>query len=72
MTIEEFKEMVRKHDLTYMYSDDSNYYRRGNESFNAIRKAAKQLPTDEVRAIWNAEVDRKIIKGHGDHLYWKE
>lgn len=68
----EFKALVRKHDLTYNYSDDISAWRRGQESYDAILKAAKLLPRSEAVRIWNKVVDEKILDGHRQQFYWKE
>lgn len=71
MTIDEFKEMVRNHDLTYSYSDDGEVWRRGQARYDAICKAAKDLPPEEVERIWNAEVDHKLLEHARSTFYWR-
>lgn len=70
--LHEFEDMVRKHDLTYNYSDDGAVWRRGQDSYDAIRKAATRLPQSEVARIWNKIVDEKILDSHRQQFYWKE
>lgn len=72
MTIEEFAQIVKRHDLTYEYSDDNYYYRQGQASYDAIVEAARHLPREDVVRIWNAEVDRKLNGDiHRIGFYWK-
>lgn len=71
MTLEKFAKMCRDHDLTYQYSDDHRYRVRGTESFDAIKRASALLPAEDVRRIWNAEVDRKIVEGQREPFYWR-
>jgi hypothetical protein len=72
MTLEEFEVMVNRHDLTYEYSDDGQVWRRGVNSVRAIREVAKQFPIEDVKRIWNAAVDSKLIEGHREAFYWRE
>ena len=69
MTLDEFKTMVARHDLTYDYSDDASVRRRGHESYMKIMEASKQFPREDAVRIWNSEVDRKLVDGTG--FYWK-
>lgn len=69
MTLDEFEIMVSKHDLTYAYSDDPHWYRRGKQEREEILEAAKQFPREDVVRIWNEMVDRKLLDGTG--FYWK-
>jgi hypothetical protein len=71
MTIEEFKTLVCRHDLTYEYSDDGSVWRRGREQRAKIEAAAKNFPREEVVKIWNAEVDRKLIPDAREQFYWR-
>lgn len=71
MTLDEFHQLVRRHDLTHMYSDDGSVYRRGSAELEAIREAAKQFPREDAVRVWNAEVDRKMTEGFREEFYWK-
>lgn len=71
MTLKEFEEMVNRHDLTYSYSDDGRVYDNGLAQERAIMKAAKEFPIDDVKRIWNAMVDRKLIESAREQFYWK-
>ncbi len=70
--VEKFKQLVRDHDLTYDYSDDGAVWRAGVAQRDEIRALAKELPTGEAAAIWNAEVDRKITESSRAMFYWRE
>ena len=71
ITVEQFTQMVKNHDLTYMYSDDGAVSRRGFESLQAIKTAAKDLDPRVVKTIWNAEVDKCLAEGYRKDFYWR-
>ena len=71
MTVNEFEEMVRRHDLTHMYSDDGDVWRRGNANLQEIREAAQRLPREDVERIWNTIVDSKLIDSARSQFYWR-
>lgn len=60
MTIEEkineFKQLLNDHDVTFDYSDDPGVYTRGIKSLEAIREYAKQLPLPIAITCWNARM----------------
>ena len=62
MDLKEFEDMVNRHDLTYDYSDDGSVWRAGLASENRIKAAAKLLPIEDVKRIWNAKVDKMFIE----------
>lgn len=68
----EFRTLCQKHDLTYEYSDDSEYWRRGSASHAEIRAFAKRLLPETAARIWNEIVDTKIIESHRRQFYWRE
>jgi vacuolar-type H+-ATPase subunit H len=70
--LDAFTKMVVRHDLTYAYSDDHRYWQAGRASAQRIEEARKQLPWAIARAIWNAEVDRKIATDAREQFYWPE
>lgn len=72
MTIEEFEKLVNNHDLTYSYSDDHRYWSAGVAQEKIIIEAAKSFPVEDVKRIWNAAVDRKLIEGCREPFYWKD
>lgn len=72
MDLKEFEEMVNRHDLTYSYSDDHRYWSAGVAQEKAIIEAAKQFPIEDVKRIWNAMVDKKLIEEARKPFYWKE
>lgn len=71
MTLDEFHQLVRQHDLTHMYSDDASVYRRGSAALSEIMSAAKLFPREDAVRIWNSEVDRKMSEGFREEFYWK-
>lgn len=72
MTLQEFEAMVNRHDLTYDYSDDGFVWRAGLASENRIKEAAKQFPIEDVKRIWNAMVDKKLVENARAPFYWRE
>lgn len=69
---QEFEEMVRKHDLTYFYSDDRRSYHAGKASLARIEEAARSLPREVAVRIWNKVVDEKVSDPYRASLHWKE
>lgn len=72
MDIKEFEKMVNGHDLTYSYSDDHRVWQNGSAQHTRIRTAAKLLPVDDVKRIWNAKVDKALSEGYREPFYWKD
>lgn len=70
-TLEDFELACARHDLTYEYSDDGEYWRRGCASHDQIRRAAARFPREDVERIWNAAVDTKVIKEVRSQFYWR-
>jgi hypothetical protein len=70
-TLKEFEEMVRRHDLTYEWSDDHSCWKSGQFSYNRIRQAAAELPQEDVVRIWNEVVDEKVSEFSRSMFYWK-
>lgn len=70
--LEEFERLVRRHDLTYFYSDDRASYNRGRESLARIEAVARELPRKDAVRVWNAVVDERIAEQHRAGFYWKE
>lgn len=71
--IEKFTQLVSAHDLTYAYSDDSEYYRRGADSYELIEFYIEKqfIDSDLGKQIWNNFVDKKIAKEFTHQFYWK-
>ncbi len=72
MTLEEFAQMVADHDLTYSYSDDHRCWQSGQAQYDKIMLAAKLFPPEEVKAIWNGQVDQKLIPEARSQFYWRD
>lgn len=70
--LEDFEAMVAKHDLTYDFSDDGAVWRAGRASECRIREAAKKLPAEDVKRIWNAMVDKTLVESSRTTFYWKD
>lgn len=69
--VEQFKELVKKHDLTYSYSDDYSVYKKGEDEYKAIVNLSKQLPKEVVVQIWNENVDNKMLPYVRSEYYWQ-
>ena len=67
----EFDELVRTHDLTYMYSDDHRYWKAGTESMKKITEMSSKLPREFVVKTWNKYVDQKLAEHAREQFYWK-
>ena len=65
-----FSLLCQKHDLTHMYSDDSDVRLRGHREVKVIRDAAKQLLPNRAALIWNYWVQKKIGQDIPDHFLW--
>ena len=54
-----FREMVRKHDVSYNYSDDHSVWTRGQAQRDKLVAYAKQnLTKEDAARIWNEEVSK--------------
>jgi hypothetical protein len=71
MTLEEFAELVRQHDLTYSYSDDNRVWRKGQDERIAIEQAARDFDPADVQRIWNEAVDKKLAESARAQFYWR-
>jgi hypothetical protein len=71
-SLAEFEQMVDRHDLTYSYSDDGEWWRRGHAQFDAIIAAARELPIEDVKRIWNAKCDTCLTSSAAPDFYWKD
>lgn len=71
-TLEEFEAAVKNHDITFAYSDDFRWYERGRLSLANIRRMAKELPVEDVKRIWNANIDRQLAAAVRESFYWSE
>lgn len=69
MTEQEFYELCKTHDLTYMHSDAKQYY-RGRDEMLRIRQAAATLPRATAVEVWNRVVDEKLVTTARDGFYW--
>jgi len=62
--LEEFRQLVDNHDLTFSYSDDSQMWRRGQAQLDAILSLGKKLSAaghgEECTKIWAERVDRSL------------
>lgn len=67
---EAFESMVRKHDLTFAFSDDHRVWERGTRTLDEIHAAKALLPREVAVRIWNKVVDEKIVHDSRDLFYW--
>ena len=68
-TVEEFKQLISQHDITYDFSDDDRVYQRGRRQKQKILELAKQIP--EAKDLWNAEIDKRLSLNMRQPYYWK-
>ena len=52
MNIEQFEELLKNHDWTYVMSEDSRYYRRGQNQLKEIDEAIAQ-GGEEYQNLYN-------------------
>ena len=52
MNLEQFEQLLKAHDWSYMMSEDSYYYRRGQKQYNEIRDAIK-TGGEEYQNLYN-------------------
>ena len=72
ITEAEFRRMCERHDLTYVYSDDANEWRRGLASAEALREAARLMDRRTAVRIYNEVVDSKVVPQWRADFYWSE
>ena len=65
-----FRAMCVKHDVTYQYAEGPDYA-KGKAQLDAIRVAAKMLPPDVARQIWNDVIDSKMLPRARAQWYWR-
>ena len=58
--LDEFKQLIAQHDITYDYSDDNARYQKGRSQKRKITQLAREIP--EAKDLWNAEIDRRLSK----------
>ena len=69
---DEFRALCKAHDLTYEYSDDHSYWRRGNQTLSELTRFAKEHLEREVAVrIWNEVVDTKLVERARAQFYWE-
>ena len=69
--LDAFRELCKRHDLTYDYSDDGETYRRGSAQKDVIRIRAREIGMEHAVPIWNEIVDTKLLEGYREPFYWK-
>lgn len=71
-TVKLVKDLITLHDLTHVYSDDNEAYKRGQEEYKTIIDCMNELSEEqkiECRKHWNLMVDKKINSDYADD--WK-
>ena len=69
--LEEFKKLVKTHDLTYYFSDDGKAYSSGFRSYTAILNKAREIGNPAVE-IWNEHVDEKMRPPYREMFRWEK
>lgn len=68
--LETLTRLIKFHDVTHMYSDDGEVYRRGHESLMKINALIKKYPVEGTK-LWNDMIDRCISEGYREEFYKK-
>ena len=69
----EFLAACIEHDLTHMYSDDGEVWRRGCRSLANVHRMGRALGSPErMKAIWDAVVDTKLVPSARGQFYWHD
>jgi translation initiation factor IF-2 len=59
--IEEYRELLSRHDWTYEFSDDYREWRKGHEELKRLNGMAKIVDPDRI--IWNMYYPECFRKG---------
>jgi len=67
----EFEELVKAHDITYVYSS-GRAYREGAQEYKRIQDFIKsgKISKEKATKIWNKYVDKKIREKSRKEYYW--
>ena len=69
--LQDFDQMVKDHDMTYLLTDDFSTYQKGAGERKAITELAKDIPGESAARIWNGYVDQKIkMPDSRQQFYW--
>jgi hypothetical protein len=68
---QDFIRLVKYHDVTYDYSDDSSVRRNGGAQLYVIKTLAAQLPLEFVTEVWNKKMDEYFVAEEAPNWYWK-
>lgn len=71
MTVEEFSDLVKSHDMAYEFSDDAKTWRKGFSESRLISEARETLGDDICVPIWNKAVDECFSPESRSRFYWK-
>jgi hypothetical protein len=63
--------MINSHDMTYVFSDDSTKYRKGDQENARINKLAEEVDRKVFVELWNARVDQTIAQSFRHEFYIK-
>lgn len=71
-TLDHFRLLVEKHDLTYDFSDDHSVWRRGQHERARIKQLMKAIGDDAAcTRIWNETCRQKIQVPYCEQFTWK-
>lgn len=68
---EDFREMVEKHDPTYLWSKDPRHIETEARRKREIDRARKILGDQISVPIWNQAIRRKIVPSFLDEHLWR-
>jgi hypothetical protein len=64
-------QMINAHDMTYVFSDDSTKYRKGDQENTRINQLAQSVDRKVFVELWNARVDQTIAQSFRKEFYIK-
>lgn len=70
--LQQFAELVRRHDPTYPFADDARDYAAGAAQRQALIELAVDLPTGEVMAILELRLTKLLTRGADVDSYLRQ
>lgn len=70
MSLSELEELIKAHDMTFLFSDNDFLFAEGLKERNHIRECAKNFPFEQVSRIWDKYVDLYVEEDYRKFYYW--
>lgn len=67
--IKAFTEAVKRHDVTFDYSDDHSVWLRGSAERAELRRMAAELPEGVAAEIWKSHMDKYFTAEEAPRWY---